>query len=63
MLATSRELMAAARKGSCAVGAFGIDNPEFLQAIAGAAEKLGSPAIAAAVREKMKLFGSVGRAR
>jgi fructose-bisphosphate aldolase class II len=47
MLATNKDLQAAARKGGYAVGAFNINNMEFLQAIAGAAEELGSPAIIA----------------
>jgi fructose-bisphosphate aldolase class II len=39
--------MAAARQGRYAVGAFNINNLEFLQAITGAAEELGSPVIIA----------------
>jgi fructose-bisphosphate aldolase class II len=47
VLATNKDMMAAARKGAYAVGAFNINNMEFLQAITGAAEELGSPAIIA----------------
>jgi fructose-bisphosphate aldolase class II len=47
MLATNKELMAAARKGKYAVGAFNINNMEWLQAVTGAAEELESPAIIA----------------
>jgi fructose-bisphosphate aldolase class II len=47
VLATNKELMAAARQGKYAVGAFNISNMEWLQAVTGAAEELGSPAIIA----------------
>jgi fructose-bisphosphate aldolase class II len=57
VLATNRELMAAARKGAYAVGAFNINNLEFLQAITGAAEELGSPAIIALSEGAIKYAG------
>lgn len=57
MLATNRELMSAARKGKYAVGAFNINNMEFLQAITGAAEELGSPAIIALSEGAIKYAG------
>ncbi len=49
--------MAAARKGTYAVGAFNINNMEFLQAITGAAEELGSPAIIALSEGAIKYAG------
>jgi fructose-bisphosphate aldolase class II len=49
--------MAAARKGAYAVGAFNINNLEFLQAITGAAEELGSPAIIALSEGAIKYAG------
>lgn len=57
MLATNKELMAAARQGKYAVGAFNINNLEFLQAITGAAEELGSPAIIALSEGAIKYAG------
>lgn len=47
MLVTNRELLEDARDGAYAVGAFNINDLEFLQAITSAAEELGSPAIIA----------------
>lgn len=57
VLATNRELMSAARSGKYAVGAFNINNLEFLQAITGAAEELGSPAIIALSEGAIKYAG------
>ncbi|MGD1049091.1 MAG: class II fructose-1,6-bisphosphate aldolase [Candidatus Krumholzibacteriaceae bacterium] len=57
MLVTNKELMSAARKGKYAVGAFNINNMEFLQAITGAAEELGSPAIIALSEGAIKYAG------
>jgi fructose-bisphosphate aldolase class II len=57
VLATNKELMAAARQGKYAVGAFNINNLEFLQAITGAAEELGSPAIIALSEGAIKYAG------
>lgn len=57
MLATNRVLQEAARKGGYAVGAFNINNMEFLQAIAGAAGELASPAIIAISEGAIKYAG------
>lgn len=57
MLVTNRELLDAARDGAYAVGAFNINNLEFLQAIASAAEELNSPAIIAVSEGAMKYAG------
>jgi fructose-bisphosphate aldolase class II len=57
VLATNKELMAAARQGKYAVGAFNINNMEFLQAITGAAEELGSPVIIALSEGAIKYAG------
>lgn len=57
MLATNKELMSAARTGRYAVGAFNINNMEFLQAITGAAEELESPAIIALSEGAIKYAG------
>jgi fructose-bisphosphate aldolase class II len=57
VLATNKELMAAARQGKYAVGAFNINNLEFLQAITAAAEELGSPAIIALSEGAIKYAG------
>jgi len=57
VLATNKELMAAARKGTYAVGAFNINNMEWLQAVTGAAEELGSPAIIALSEGAIKYAG------
>jgi fructose-bisphosphate aldolase class II len=45
--ATNKELLDAAKAGAYAVGAFNINNMEFIQAITGAAEQLMSPVILA----------------
>jgi fructose-bisphosphate aldolase class II len=60
VLATNKDLMAAARKGKYAVGAFNINNMEFLQAITGAAEELGSPVIIALSEGAIKYAGFKG---
>jgi fructose-bisphosphate aldolase class II len=57
VLATNKELLGAARKGAYAVGAFNINNMEFLQAITGAAEELASPAIIAISEGAIKYAG------
>ncbi len=60
MLATNRELLKAARQGAYAIGAFNINNMEFLQAITGAAEELGSPVIIALSEGAIKYAGFRG---
>jgi len=57
VLATNREIMTAARGGSYAVGAFNINNMEFLQAITSAAEELRSPVIIAVSEGALKYAG------
>ena len=57
MLTTNKELMNAARAGGYAVGAFNINNMEFLEAIAQAAEELASPAILAVSEGAIKYAG------
>ena len=57
MLVTNKELMDAAREGGYAVGAFNINNMEFVQAITDAAEKLKSPAIMAVSQGAIKYAG------
>ncbi len=57
MLVTNKELMDAAREGGYAVGAFNINNMEFVQAITDAAEKLKSPAILAVSQGAIKYAG------
>ena len=57
VLVTNKELLRAARQGKYAVGAFNINNMEFLQAITGAAEELGSPAIIALSEGAIKYAG------
>ena len=57
MLVTNKELLRAARQGKYAVGAFNINNMEFLQAITGAAEELASPAIIALSEGAIKYAG------
>ncbi len=47
MLTTNKKLLDAAKTGGYAVGAFNINNMEFIQGITGAAEELGSPVICA----------------
>ena len=57
MLTTNKELMKAARAGGYAVGAFNINNMEFLEAIAKAGEELASPAILAVSEGAIKYAG------
>jgi len=57
VLVTNKELLRAARQGKYAVGAFNINNMEFLQAITGAAEELASPAIIALSEGAIKYAG------
>ena len=57
MLVTNRDLLRAARDGGYAVGAFNINNMEFLQAITGAAEELSSPVIIAISEGAIKYAG------
>ncbi len=57
MLSTNREMMKAAREGAYAVGAFNINNMEFLQAITGAAAELSSPVIIAISEGAIKYAG------
>lgn len=57
MLTTNKEIMKAARAGGYAVGAFNINNMEFLQAITGAAEELRSPVIIAVSEGALKYAG------
>ena len=57
MLATNKELLKAAREGKYAVGAFNINNMEFLQAITVAAEELASPVIIALSEGAIKYAG------
>jgi len=57
VLVTNREIMSAARKGTYAVGAFNINNMEFLQAITGTAEELASPVIIALSEGAIKYAG------
>jgi fructose-bisphosphate aldolase, class II len=57
VLVSNKELMAAARQGRYAVGAFNMSNMEWLQGITGAAEELGSPAIVALSEGAIKYAG------
>lgn len=57
MLVTNKELLDAARNGGYAVGAFNINNMEFIQAISEAALELGSPAILAVSEGAIKYAG------
>jgi fructose-bisphosphate aldolase class II len=57
VLVTNKKLLESARKDTYAVGAFNINNMEFLQAIAGAAEELSSPAIIAISEGAIKYAG------
>jgi len=57
VLITNKELLKAAREGRYAVGAFNINNMEFLQAITGAAEELASPVIIAISEGAIKYAG------
>jgi len=57
VLATNKDLLKRAREGSYAVGAFNINNMEFLQAITGAAEELASPVIIAISEGAIKYAG------
>jgi len=57
VLVTNRDLLRAARDGGYAVGAFNINNMEFLQAITGAAEELSSPVIIAISEGAIKYAG------
>jgi fructose-bisphosphate aldolase class II len=57
VLVTNKELLKAARQGAYAVGAFNINNMEFLQAITGAAEELASPVIIAISEGAIKYAG------
>jgi fructose-bisphosphate aldolase class II len=57
VLVTNKELLDAARTGSYAVGAFNINNLEFVQAITEAAEEQKSPAIIAVSEGAIKYAG------
>lgn len=57
MLATNKELLKAGREGGYGVGAFNINNMEFVQAITGAAEELASPVIVAVSEGAIKYAG------
>jgi fructose-bisphosphate aldolase class II len=57
VLATNKQIMTAARGGAYAVGAFNINNMEFLQAITSAAEELRSPVIIAVSEGALKYAG------
>ena len=57
MLVTNKELLDAAKKGKYAVGAFNINNMEFIQAIAEAAGELNSPVILAVSEGAIKYAG------
>lgn len=57
VLVTNRELLNVAREGRYAVGAFNINNMEFVQAITGAAEELKSPVIIAVSEGAIKYAG------
>lgn len=57
MLVTNKTLLDAAREGGYAVGAFNINNMEFVQAITSAAEELGSPVILAVSEGAIKYAG------
>ena len=57
MLVSNKELMDAAKAGGYAVGAFNINNMEFVQAITDAAEELNSPAILAVSQGAIKYAG------
>lgn len=57
MLVTNKELLEAARRGGYAVGAFNINNMEFVQAITSAAEDLNSPVIIAVSEGAVKYAG------
>jgi len=57
MLVTNKELLDAAREGKYAVGAFNINNMEFIQAITETAGELNSPAILAVSEGAIKYAG------
>ncbi|HUV36613.1 MAG TPA: class II fructose-1,6-bisphosphate aldolase [Patescibacteria group bacterium] len=57
VLATNKQLLDAARAGTYAVGAFNINNMEFVQAITGAGEELRSPVILAVSQGAIKYAG------
>ena len=57
MLVTNKVLLDRAKAGSYAVGAFNINNLEFVQAITSAAAELGSPAILAVSQGAIKYAG------
>ena len=57
MLVTNKELLDRAREGGYAVGAFNINNMEFVQAITRAAEELSSPVILAVSEGAIKYAG------
>ena len=57
VLVTNKVLLDKAKAGSYAVGAFNINNLEFVQAITSAAEELGSPAILAVSQGAIKYAG------
>jgi fructose-bisphosphate aldolase class II len=57
VLVTNKELLDAAKAGSYAVGAFNINNMEFVQAITAAAEELRSPVIIAVSEGAIKYAG------
>lgn len=57
MLVTNKELLDAAKAGAYAVGAFNINNMEFVQAITGAAEESRSPVIVAVSQGAIEYAG------
>jgi fructose-bisphosphate aldolase class II len=57
LLVTNKELLEAARAGGYAVGAFNINNMEFVQAITSAAAELNSPVILAVSEGAIKYAG------
>jgi len=57
VLVTNKELLDAAKEGGYAVGAFNINNMEFIQAITSAAEELKSPVIIAVSEGAIKYAG------
>jgi len=57
LLATGRQVLQKANKGNYAVGAFNINNMEFLQAIVSAAEKMKSPVMIATSEGAIKYAG------
>ncbi|MCK4237103.1 MAG: class II fructose-bisphosphate aldolase, partial [Candidatus Krumholzibacteria bacterium] len=57
MLVSNKELLDAAKEGGYAVGAFNINNMEFVQGITDAAEDLRSPVILAVSEGAIKYAG------